>query len=57
VFANQHRSPLKQIIMATKQKSPKNRFAEKDRADNQKFLLIVIGATALLMVLMYFIFV
>lgn len=43
--------------MATKQKSPKNRFAEKDRADNQKFLLILIGATVLLMVLMYFIFV
>ncbi len=43
--------------MATKQKLPKNRFAEKDRADNQKFLLILIGATALLMVLMYVIFV
>jgi hypothetical protein len=44
--------------MATKQKKlPKNRLAEKDRADNQKFLLILVGATALLMVLMYFIFV
>jgi len=43
--------------MATKQKLPKNKFAEKDRADNQKFILILVGATLLLMGLMYFIFV
>ncbi|MBU6342876.1 MAG: hypothetical protein KGS48_15390 [Bacteroidetes bacterium] len=44
--------------MATKQQKPsKNRFAEQDRADNQKFMLILVGATVVLMVAMYFIFV
>jgi hypothetical protein len=48
---------FKACDMATKQKLPKNKFAEKDRADNQKFILILVGATLLLMGLMYFIFV
>lgn len=45
------------IIMSTKQKLPKQKYAKKDHDDNQKFVLILVLSTLALMVLMYFIFV
>lgn len=42
--------------MATKQKLTKEKISAKDREDNRKFFLVLAVATALLMLLMYFIF-
>jgi hypothetical protein len=41
----------------SKHKAPKQKFAEQDREDNRKFLLVLAVATVLLMVVMYFAFV
>lgn len=37
--------------------SKKGHIKEQDREDNRRFVMILIGATILLMLLMYFIFV
>jgi hypothetical protein len=42
--------------MATKQKLTKEKISAKDREDNRKFLFVLAVATAVLMLLMYFIF-
>jgi len=43
--------------MATKRNTPKRNLSSKDKGDNNKFMLILVGATFALIVLMYFIFV
>jgi hypothetical protein len=42
--------------MSIKQKFSREHKSEKDRAENRKFLLIIVVATAALMTLMYFAF-